>query len=220
MTQTIESQGERLIPTRKFFLDRFWIWLTGLIIWLIGAAVLFLIEPVRTNVAAIWAAPATLAAVQADLAEMKSQVTTDITAVKDQVSTDVADLRADINAVAGDNRVIRQTPGLSYVTEPVHVGEPVVLNLVASRTELGARCVLTSGQSLFTEAGGVITPGSEVRPGRQMSEEQTRMRIRLTPPDSLRPGRIELYIALEYDCDGRRVFDRTDVVTYQLLAAG
>lgn len=198
MNQTIESKGQRLVPTRQFFLDRLWVWITGIAFWVIAAIFTALFTPYWDTIRAIWNSPAVLASVESE----------------------VALLRAEVNAVSGDNRVIRQTPGLSYVTEPVHVGEPVVLNLVASRTELGARCVLTSGQSLFTEAGGVITPGSEIRPGRQIGEEQTRMRIHLTPPPSLRPGRIELYVALEYDCDGKRVFDRTDVVTYQLLAAG
>jgi len=79
------------------------------------------------------------------------------------------------------------------------------------------KCRFIGGQSLFAEAGGVITPGSAIEPSRQIDEEQTRLRILLTPPETLQPGRIELYIALEYDCDGRRVFDRTDVVTYSLL---
>lgn len=197
MNQSIESKGKRLVPTLQFFLDRLWIWVTGIAFWIFSVFLLWLVDPIRDNVKAIWEAPAVLAAVQ----------------------TEITDMRADLNAVSGESRVIRQTPGLSYVTEPVHVGEPVVLNLVASRTELGARCIMTSGQSLFTEAGGVTTPGSEVRPGRQIGEEETRMRIHITPPDSLRPGRIELYLTFEYDCDGKRVFDRTGVVTYQLLAA-
>ncbi len=198
MTQNIDSKGDRLLPSRKFFLDRLWIWATGILFWAIGAVLLAFFTPLWVTVTAIWNSPLVLAEVQLEIAEM----------------------RAEVNAVSGDNRVIRQPPGLSYVTEPVHVGEPVVLNLVASRTELGARCILTSGQSLFTEAGGVITPGSEVRPGRQINEDQTRMRIRLIPPDSLRPGRIELYLALEYDCDGKTVFDRTETVVYQLLSSG
>ncbi|WP_177174694.1 hypothetical protein [Loktanella fryxellensis] len=39
----------------------------------------------------------------------------------------------------------------------------------------------------------------------------------LIPPPNLQPGRIELYIALEYECAGRTVFDRTDAVTFELL---
>lgn len=195
MTQTIESKGKRVVPTVGFFLDRLWVWITGILFWALGALFLWAFEPIRTNVSAIWEAPAKMAAIQ----------------------NDVAALRADLRTATGANRVIRQTSGLSYVTEPVHAGEPVVLNLVLERTELGVACVFVAGQSLFGEAGGMITPGSDVRPIRQIGEEQTRMQIKLTPPDNLRPGRVELHLALEYDCDGRRVFDRTDVVTYHLL---
>lgn len=86
---------------------------------------------------------------------------------------------------------------MSYVTEPVHVGEMVVLNLVMERTTLGAKCIFVGGQSQLTEASGVITPGSDIKPSRQIGEETTRLRVLLTPPDTLRAGRIELYLALE-----------------------
>ncbi|MGA0617707.1 hypothetical protein [Paracoccus sp. KR1-242] len=195
MTQTIESKGPRLVPTRQFFLDRLWIWLTGIAFWVVGAILLAIFTPFWDNARAVWSSPATLMALQQE----------------------VSALRVELSTATGDNRVIRQTPGLSYVTEPVHVGEAVILNLVLERTELGAKCVLIGGQSLFTEAGGVTTPGSAVMPSRQIGEETARLRIKLVPPDTLRPGRIELFVALEYDCDGRRVFDRTDVVTYSLL---
>lgn len=195
MTQTIESKGQRLVPTRQFFLDRLWIWLTGIAFWFVGAILLAIFTPFWATMQLIWDSPRVLASLQKE----------------------VAALRTDLTDATGDNRVIRQTPGLSYVTEPVHVGEAVILNLVLERTQLGAKCVLLGGQSLFTEAGGVTTPGSAVMPSRQVGEEIARLRIKLVPPDTLRPGRIELFLALEYDCDGRRVFDRTDVVTYSLL---
>lgn len=197
MTQTIESEGPRWLPTRKFFLDRLWIWIVGMLFWGIGAIALAVFTPFWSNARAVWRAPDMLLAMQRDIGA----------------------LRAELSAATGDNRVIRQPPGLSYVTEPVRIGDRVVLNLVIERTALGTRCVFVGGQSLFAEAGGVITPGSAVSPSRQVGEEQTRLRIPLIPPDTLRPGRIELYIALEYDCDGRQVFDRTDVMTYALLPA-
>lgn len=197
MTQTIESNGPRLVPTKQFFLDRFWVWVAGGAFWAVSAVLLAIFTPFWGSMKTIWQMPQAVAALQAD----------------------VAALRADLMEETGDNRVIRQPPGLSYVTEPVHVGEPVVLNLVIERTTLGAKCIFVAGQSLFTEAGGVITPGSDIKPSRQIGEETTRLRVMLTPPETLRAGRIELYLALEYDCDGRRVFDRTDVVTYSLLPA-
>ncbi|SMO64127.1 hypothetical protein [Paracoccus laeviglucosivorans] len=197
MTQTIESKGQRLVPTKQFFLDRFWVWIAGGLFWSAGALLLALFTPFWGSMQAIWQTPEAVAALQVEVTAMRSE----------------------LNAATGDNRVIRQTPGLSYVTEPVHVGEGVIMNLVMERTTLGAKCIFVAGQSLFGEAGGVVTPGSEIRPSRQIGEETTRLRVKLVPPDTLRPGRIELYLALEYDCDGRRVFDRTDIVTYSLLPA-
>lgn len=197
MSQNIESRGQRMIPTLGFFLDRLWISLTGVAFWVIGGIFLAIFTPFWDNAKAVWQTPSKI----------------------DQLQADVQSLRTDLTIVTGDNRVIRQSPGLSYVTEPVRIGDPVILNLVMQRTELGESCIFITGQSLFTEAGGVMTPGSEIHPSRQIGDAQVRMRIHLTAPQTLNPGRIELYLALEYNCDGKRVFDRTDVVTYNLLPA-
>jgi len=196
MTQNIDSKGERLLPTRQFFLDRLWVWLTGIAFWAIGALFLLIATPFWANVSAIWQSPDTLAT----------------------ISAEVAELRADVAQATGDDRVIRQPKGLSYVTEPVHLGEDVVYNLVIERTTLGANCNFMGGESLFTESGGVMTPGSALPAStRRLAAQQTRLHLRLTPPENLRPGRIELYLALEYDCAGKRVYDRTDTAVYQLL---
>jgi len=199
MTQNIDSKGERLLPTKQFFLDRLWVWVTGIAFWAVGALFLLIATPFWANVSAIWQSPDTLAT----------------------ISAEVAELRADVAQATGDDRVIRQPKGLSYVTEPVHLGEDVVYNLVIERTTLGANCNFMGGESLFTEAGGVMTPGSVLPAStRRLAAQQTRLHLRLTPPENLRPGRIELYLALEYDCDGKRVYDRTDTAVYQLLERG
>lgn len=168
MTQTIESKGARMIPTARFFLDRLWVWITGIAFWIIGAAFLAIFTPYWETVVAIWRSPMQIAAVQKELTAR----------------------RGDLSKATGDNRVIRQPPGLSYVTEPVYVGDPVVLNLVIKRTPFGAKCHLTFAQSLFAEAGGVVTPGSELKPVRQINEDETRLRVTLTPPANLRPARM------------------------------
>jgi|GEM_PF-999866 len=210
MTQNIDSKGERLLPTRQFFLDRLWVWLTGIAFWAIGALFLLIATPFWATVVAIWNAPVTLATISSEVADLRTDVT-----------QSVAELRADVAQATGDDRVIRQPKGLSYVTEPVHLGEDVVYNLVIERTTLGANCNFMGGESLFTEAGGVMTPGSALPAStRRLAAQQTRLHLRLTPPENLRPGRIELYLALEYDCDGKRVYDRTDTAVYQLLERG
>ena len=47
-----------------------------------------------------------------------------------------------------------------------------------------------------------------------------RLAAQQTPPENVRPRRIELYLTLEYDCGGKRVYDRTDTAVYQLLEKG
>lgn len=135
----------------------------------------------------------------------------------DALRRDVGQLTDEVRRATGEDRIIRQARGLSYVTEPVRQGEDVVLNLVIERTGRGKGCRFVGGQSLFTDVAGVAVPGSRVDPQRQVSTSQTRLRIVLEPPAVLIPGRVELYLALEYQCDGQTVFDRTDTVTYQLL---
>lgn len=218
MPQNIDSKGGRLLPTRQFFLDRLWVWITGIALWVIGTTALAILTPLGTTMAAIWEAPATLATISAEVAELRADVPPGTLAA---ISAEVAELRADVAQATGDDRVIRQPKGLSYVTEPVHLGEDVVFNLVIERTTLGANCDFIGGESLFTEAGGVMTPGSAIPAStRRLEAQQTRLHLRLTPPENLRPGRIELYLALEYDCDGKRVYDRTDTAVYSLLGKG
>lgn len=134
-----------------------------------------------------------------------------------EVSEAVAVLSERVRRATGEDRVIRQLPGLSYVSEPVRVGEPVILNLAVERTQFGASCTLRRGQSLFTDTTGVTIAGSEMQVNRQIGRTQTRVRTAFDAPDDLIPGRIELYLALEYECGNQTVFDRTDTVSFKLL---
>lgn len=138
----------------------------------------------------------------------------------DLLVEDVAQLKADVARANGDDRVIRQTPGLSYVEEPVYEGETLTLIMVASRTTLGRDCRLTEWAPLFTDAGGIKIPGAPAIDGpvrRQISDETTRLKIPITPPGGLTPGRVELHLALTYLCGGRVVYDSTDPVVYELI---
>lgn len=45
----------------------------------------------------------------------------------------------------------------------------------------------------------------------------TRLRIELIPRETLLRGRIELFLALTYDCGGREVHDRMDPAIYGML---
>lgn len=132
----------------------------------------------------------------------------------------VEGLAEDVRRATGEDRVIRQPQGLSYVEEPVSIGENVVLWLTVARTRLGKDCRLTDWTPLFTDSRNVPLAGARPHPGsvrRQIGDDFEKLRVEMVPPPGLEPGRIELYLVLDYDCGGKRVPDRTDVVTYQLL---
>ncbi|NDV53397.1 hypothetical protein [Salipiger sp. PrR003] len=132
----------------------------------------------------------------------------------------VEGLAEDVRRATGEDRVIRQPQGLSYVEEPVSIGENVVLWLTVARTRLGKDCRLTDWTPLFTDSRNVPLAGTRPHPGsvrRQIGDDFEKLRVEMVPPPGLEPGRIELYLVLDYDCGGKRVPDRTDVVTYQLV---
>jgi len=140
------------------------------------------------------------------------------------LALEVSQIKQDMARITGEDRVIRQTPGLSYIEEPVHEGEIVTMIMVASRTTLGRDCRLIEWTPLFTDTSGITIPGAPARDGpirRQISQDLTRLHIEMQPPDDLKPGRVELYLALTYVCgpDERVTYDRTDPVIYELMKA-
>jgi hypothetical protein len=136
----------------------------------------------------------------------------------------ITELRQDVQALQGEDRVIRQPPGLSYIEEPVTQGENVYMILVVSRTRLGNDCRLLEWVPLFSDEMNIPTPGERANSGpvvRQINDTETRMRVEMVPPETLRPGRITVYLALTYQCPGAAnggiVNDRTAVLAYELL---
>lgn len=180
-----------------FLLEEFKKWSTRSFFVILTAIVVALWTPVGNNLRDIWNSPERLTAIEAGV---------------DKVNESMRNL-------AGENRIIRQKEGLSYVEEPVHKGENVTLYLVIERTELGKNCVLSKAVPLFKDKTGVTTPG--IRPERdlvsRLTTDPTVTRLEYVPPPNLELGRIEVYVSLEYDCDGKTMFDKTDVLTYQLL---
>ncbi|MBU2328300.1 MAG: hypothetical protein KJ755_13250 [Alphaproteobacteria bacterium] len=183
---------------RTFLWQRLGIWAVGGILWGVSLILAAVFTPLGDRVVDIWNSPERLGRIESKLDLMI----------------------ADVRKATGEDRVIRQSPGLSYVTEPVTEGDTITLNIVAERTPLGRDCQLVDSQPLFTDRSNVTTPGRravEGAPRRQIDETPTRIRVELIPPQNLQPGRVELYLALEYRCGERTVFDRTDAVTFQLL---
>jgi hypothetical protein len=194
--------NEQLASTRKFIVEEAKKAAARALIWAVLAVLIFTLTPLWTQIKATWRASEDIAAIRNDLH-----------AVQEAIS----DLRADVARASGEDRVIRQIPGLSYVAEPVVRGGPVVLYLVAQRTRLGAQCRLIETTPLFTDYTGITTPGNPIPGARQITTEPTRLRLVLTQPPNLQAGRIELHLALDYDCNGVRTHDRTDTVVYTLI---
>lgn len=180
-----------------FLWEEFKKWSTRSFFVILTTLVVALWSPVGNNLRDIWNTPERLGTIE------KS----------------IIDLGKNIRTLSGEDRVIRQREGLSYVEEPVHKGDNVFLYLVLERTELGKNCKLTKAVPLFKDKTGVTTPGT--RPERPLQSglgtDPTVIRLEYIPPPNLELGRIEVYVTLEYDCDGRTLFDKTDILTYELL---
>lgn len=140
----------------------------------------------------------------------------------DQLGDRVSSLETVVATLAGEDRVLRQPPGLSYIAEPVRVGDLVVMFLTAARTKLGKDCRLETWVPLFTDERNIPTPGKRIGAGqvnRQIGSEMQRLRIVMEPPAELRPGRIEVYLALDYRCGDEIVSERSLTLPFQLLPA-
>ena len=180
-----------------FLWEEFKKWTTRSLFVVLTVTVVALWSPVGNNLKDIWDSPDRLTAIESGVGKINETM----------------------RNLAGEDRVFRQIEGLSYVEEPVHRGENIFLHLVVERTELGRNCVLTKAVPLFKDKTGVTTPGT--RPERPLNigvtTDQTAIRLEYIPPPNLELGRIEVYVSLEYDCDGKTMFDKTDVLTYELL---
>jgi hypothetical protein len=181
----------------------------------VAVGLILLFTPLWRHLQGVWNSGASIDALRAENAAQVGDLRADIAALVAQVAA----MQVVLDRATGEDRVIRQTWGLSYVVEPVHLGEPVVLYLVAARTLRGASCRLLEYVPLYVDEGGVAVAGVPTPAARQIGTDPTRLRMTLPQPPGLRPGRIELHLALDYDCNGARVPDRTDPVTFRLLEA-
>ena len=136
----------------------------------------------------------------------------------------VQQLQVDVARANGEDRVIRQPDGLSYIQEPVTEGDNVVMILVVARTRLGEGCRLIEWVPIFTDELNIPTPGERSRKGpvsRQIDTNTQRLRVEMIPPPILRPGRIVVYLTLTYRCPGTdgetTLEDRTEGLPYRLL---
>lgn len=126
-------------------------------------------------------------------------------------------LHKDVKELKGENRVIRETPGLTYVSEPVHVGDPITFNVVLERTTLGLNCVFESSIPMYIDERNIAMPGPRNTVGRQIRDDPVPIVSTHQQARDLRPGRVSMYLILQYECNGKTVFDRTTSVAFLLL---
>ena len=126
-----------------------------------------------------------------------------ITAIKEQIAE-----------MSGANRVTQQPDGMSYVREPVFVGQPIELVLIIGRTPVGAACILIESIPLFVGDDGQTYAGQPRRPSQQLGPSPSRRELVLPYPERLPPGRTALELQLEYDCAGVTVFELTEPVSF------
>lgn len=129
----------------------------------------------------------------------------------------IATLHKDVRSLKGEDRVIREITGLTYISEPVRVGEDVQFNMVLERTQLGEPCIYISSTPIYTDERNIPIPGPRKMGGRQISTDPTPLASIHQLAKSLRPGRVVGYLILEYQCNGKTVFDRTSSVPFLLL---
>lgn len=180
---------------REYVAEQALIWTTRVAFAALAALLIMLFTPWKNRAAAIWNSPEILTAIASKLDSLSMEV----------------------QKATGEDRVIHEASGLTYVTEPVYRGDQIILNMVARRTRLGAACTMVARTALFTDDTNIATPGNPKAAERQISTQDTPVRMILDVPPQIRPGRITVHLSLEFDCGGKRVFDTTRPAAFMLL---
>ena len=136
-----------------------------------------------------------------------------------EVKTKLDGIAASLDKLTGAGRVTMQPDGMSYVREPVTVGQPIVLVLFIGRTDVGTGCILRESIPLFVDENDVQRSGERRKPTRQLGPEVVRREVELDQPGGLVPGRTRLQLQLEYTCGDETIFELTKPVFYYALPA-
>lgn len=122
----------------------------------------------------------------------------------------------------GEDRVIRQPIGLSYVQEPVYLGEELIVNLALERTDYGAACIFQGGTTTFIQPNGIAVGGSDIPVIRQIDTDLAQFQLAIDPPSDrfVQPSELNqrwaVYFVLQYDCYGQTVFEETFPIAFIL----
>lgn len=177
-----------------FILERAKIHVVGAGILFVSSTLAIALTPAGERVKAIWHSPDTLETINEKL---------------DYIT-------AEVKRATGEDRIFIETPGMSYVTEPVYRGDDIALNMVVRRTTLGAACIAVERTPFFTDETNIATAGITEPVNRQMTTNPSNVSIDLQIPDKVRDGRVTLYLAYEFDCAGATVFNSTNPVAFML----
>lgn len=134
----------------------------------------------------------------------------------DSLSLTTANLNRSVQQMSGEDRRIRQIEGASYVEQPVHRGEPIIVGLPFEMTALGRDCVFLRATTIFNDSRRVSLRGSDIEPW-QMPKVGDDAPIRVTPPSELEAGRVEFYALMHFRCDDVEVSEPTSVLAYTLI---
>ena len=183
--------------TRDLFFEEFKKWVVRLVFLAISTTLVFLFTPLYENIKAVWEVPERLTAIENQIAELQNTT----------------------RSLTGEDRVIRQSEGMSYVEEPVYLGDNISIVIVAGKTAFGETCTIQDVQGLFTDEGRIATPGQLEKYARKpvFTRNPTAQKLELIPPPNLKLGRVEVYLIFEYDCNGKTYYDRTAPIVFELL---
>jgi hypothetical protein len=172
-------------------------WIIRVLFSCVTAALVFLFTPLYDNLVAIWEMPERLKIIETQITELKDTT----------------------RSLSGEDKVIRQVEGMSYVEEPVYVDDNVIIVIVAQKTSLGSNCTIEDVQAIFTDESRIATPGQLQKYARKpvFDETPSAQRIEVIPPPNLKVGRVGVYLILEYSCNGSTHYDRTEILNFRLL---
>ena len=135
---------------------------------------------------------------------------------------DLRKFQEQLNQVTGEDRLIRMLPGHSYVTEPVSKGDELDLTMVVSGTRRGMLCNFLTAMPIYIDGRDISLAGEPLPAIKQLSENPERVKLTLTPPATLLPGRAGVALSLKFSCPfgpgGTYIdaFEETDMVFFQL----
>lgn len=187
--------SEQAKPTfMSFVLDRIKIHVVGAAILFTSSTLVVWLTPVGQHVKSIWNSPQHL----------------------ENISDKVDTLITEVMKATGEDRVLVELPGLSYVVEPVYRGNAITLNMVVRRTKTGAGCVSIMRTPLFTDETNTAIAGISAPPANQIGSSETPVRIDLAVPPQVRSGRVTVYLSYEFECGENRIFETTRPVPFIL----